>query len=220
MLFSMQEIATICPSQIPLGSPLWAFKQDSNFTGNLYILLNKVYNRFKYKAGDNTMNGSLVRSLFTYVPSTGKLFWNNPPSNSIKPGSEAGCISSRDGYVTIVVNRKRYMAHRLIWLYMMDKWPDNQIDHINHDRADNRWANLRDVTPRENHQNRPMSKANKSGVVGVSWDKQRDKWGASIKLKDKKLHLGRFDTKEEAIQARKEAEFKYGYHSNCGGPKL
>lgn len=162
------------------------------------------------------MNQGLVKSLFNYVPSTGKLYWSNPTSKIIKPGSEAGCISSRDKYVTIVIHGKRYMAHRLIWLYMTGSYPENQIDHINHNRSDNRWSNLRDVTHRENHQNRPMSKANKSGVVGVSWDKARNRWGASIKVENKKVHLGRFKDKEEAIKARKDAEIKYGFHPNSG----
>lgn len=82
-------------------------------------------------------------------------------------------------------------------------------DHINRDRTDNRKENLRDATPRENVRNRGVASNNTSGVVGVSWDKSRQKWRAYIRLEDGWRQLGRFLNKDAAVRARLEAEAKY-----------
>lgn len=211
MLFSTDAIVTLCPTRYRLKN---RYTGEGKFRAILYSFLKLLYNR-KCNYEDYSMDKDLVRHLFDYNEESGILYWKNP-TNSIAPGSVAGTPSPRDKYITVVVNKKRYMVHRIIWLWMTGDWPKHQIDHINHNRADNRWVNLRDVTHRQNHMNRPMSKANKSGHVGVRWDKSRNKWKASIKLEDRKLHLGRFDTKEEAIEARKEAERVHGYHENSG----
>lgn len=81
------------------------------------------------------------------------------------------------------------------------------VDHINRNRLDNRKANLRFLTPQENTWNIGTGKKNKSGVVGVST--QRGKWVATIGDNGKKHYIGIYNTKEEAIQARKEAEKTY-----------
>lgn len=60
------------------------------------------------------------------------------------------------------------------------------------------------------YENRRASKRNKSGVTGVSWQTATEKWVASIGYKGKSIQLGRFSDKQDAIDARKEAEEKYG----------
>ena len=55
-----------------------------------------------------------------------------------------------------------------------------------------------------------------SEVVGVSFDTSRNKWIVYIKYNYKNIFLGRFDSKEEAIQKRKKAEIEYGFHKNHG----
>ena len=89
-----------------------------------------------------------------------------------------------------------------------------EIDHINGDRYDNRIINLKEATTSENNRNRRITDRNTSGYVGVV--KQGDKWYAYIKVDGKKIHLGTYNTKDEAIQARKQAEKKYGFHENHG----
>lgn len=111
------------------------------------------------------------------------------------------------GYVvTSLNNNKKIRMHRLI---MGDVDKNIRIDHINHNTLDNRKCNLREVTNAENLRNGKLRKTNKSGVVGVFFDKTRNKWIASITVDYKNIYLGRYDCIEDAIKARKEAEEKY-----------
>ena len=160
------------------------------------------------------MNQAKLKSLLNYDLETGNFHWQ-VNRGSLKKGSKAGSPASRDRYIVIVIEGKKYFAHRLAFLYMEGRWPE-QIDHINHVREDNSWDNLREVTHQENHRNKPLQSNNKSGYHGVSWDKLRGKWTAFIKIDGKKKHLGRFETKEQAIEVRKEAELNSEFHSNHG----
>ena len=85
------------------------------------------------------------------------------------------------------------------------QWP-NSIDHINRNGCDNRIINLREVTARQQSANTGMSKANTSGVKGVSFLKDKGKWRASMNVDGKKTNLGTFATIQEATAARKAAE--------------
>ena len=100
---------------------------------------------------------------------------------------------------------KKIRLHRLI----MDCIDDMVVDHINHNPLDNRKENLRICTQQQNNKNQKKKSNNTSGVIGVCWDKSRNKWAASIMYNHKNIHLGRFNTKEEAIEARKQAEIEY-----------
>lgn len=103
-----------------------------------------------------------------------------------------------------------------MWLYVTGNWPENQIDHLNHKRRDNRFENLRDVNNQINHFNRPMQASNTSGFVGVSFQKATKSFEAYINIAKKKIRLGRFKNLIDAIDARKEANIKYGFHENHG----
>lgn len=133
----------------------------------------------------------------------------------IKAGSIAGHLHST-GYRVIGILGKNYSAHSLAWLYEYGEWPKDQIDHINHKRADNRIENLREVTNQENACNRTKLSNNTSGITGVVWDKSTNKWMSQIQVDGKKKTLGRFDDLEDAIKSRKEAEIKYVFHVNHG----
>jgi hypothetical protein len=93
--------------------------------------------------------------------------------------------------------------------------PD-EVDHINHNRTDNRWNNLRAVTSKSNSRNQSKSIKNKSGVTGVHWDNLRNRWIAQIHIDYKTVHLGTFVEFHEAVNARKNAEVLYGFHENHG----
>ena len=83
------------------------------------------------------------------------------------------------------------------------------VDHANRDKLDNRKQNLRIATPSENTQNSKISKKNKTGFIGVWWDKDRKKWEVQIRLNGKSKKIGRFTNLEKAIKARLEAELEY-----------
>lgn len=94
--------------------------------------------------------------------------------------------------------------------------PNGHIDHINHDRTDNRIINLRDVSQQENNRNLPLLKTNKSGVAGVCLSSQNGKWRAFIKNNGRHEYIGQFTTKQEAISARHVRERELGFHPNHG----
>ena len=107
-----------------------------------------------------------LKELFYYE--NGELFWKERKQgrNLSKP---AGCIH-HTGYRRITINRKRYQAHRLIWIFHHGDISQNmEIDHKNHQRDDNRLSNLRLVTHQENHKNKSKYKKNRSGFTGIYW---------------------------------------------------
>ena len=115
------------------------------------------------------MDAELARKLFDYNPETGELLWRiSPPRKPSFKGQEAGCFRYQDGYLSIGVSGKVYLAHRIIWLIVYGEWPENQIDHINGCGKDNRLANLRDVSAQINSRNSKLYKNNTSRVPGVS----------------------------------------------------
>ena len=155
-----------------------------------------------------TLTAEQLRSILDYDPETGIFTWKVRTSTSVKVGDVAGCLGG-GGYLLIQLQSRKYKAHRLAWLYMCGSWPKDQIDHINRDRADNRISNLREVSHKQNHQNRSKPSNNTSGHSGVSWYRRDSKWQATITHNYKDIHLGCFATIEEAIAARKAAEKLY-----------
>lgn len=94
--------------------------------------------------------------------------------------------------------RRFVRFHRLV----MHAKPGQCVDHINKNKADNRKKNLRCCERSENDRNRSLYSCNTSGVAGVYFDKERKKWVASTTYNHKKVYLGRYAVKEEAILAR------------------
>ena len=142
-----------------------------------------------------------LKELLDYDPETGVFTWKSIVFGShMKVGSVAGSMYS-NGYLRIKINGKDYRAHRLAWLYMYGCWPTNQIDHINRVRDDNRIANLREATNKENQWNRGKQKSSTSGFTGVSWHKKSGKWQSRIAVNKKVIQLGVFNTPEEAHAA-------------------
>ena len=105
-------------------------------------------------------------------------------------------------YASVVVDGKLKRVHRLIF-------PASKVvDHINHNGLDNRRSNLRPCTQSENLMNRRVGKRNKTGIVGVSFDRSRKKYIVSIRKGADTYNLGRFETIDEAASARKSAEIR------------
>lgn len=152
-----------------------------------------------------------LKSLLHYDPDTGCFTW----TNGRRAGSVVGTVTS-DGYTVFTVGNKLRLAHRVAWLYVHGAMPPEQIDHINHERSDNRIANLRCATPQDNTKNRTKSKNNTSGITGVYWDNGHGKWRASIAHNGKCAYLGLHADVNAAIMIRYLAERAYGYHENHG----
>jgi hypothetical protein len=111
---------------------------------------------------------------------------------------------------------KKYRAHRVVWALHYGEWPEHQVDHINHNGLDNRVNNLRVVTNQENGKNANISSRNSSGITGVSWSNDRQKWYSYITVDGKMQSLGCYANKGEAASVRKKAEQKHGFHENHG----
>lgn len=175
-----------------------------------------------------TLTKDLVRELLDYEESTGRFFWkarepkhfkerkNGSKEHSCKiwnskySGKETSSFLSH-GYKVININGKHYKAHIIAWLHFYGEYPESFIDHENGNRQDNRIKNLLNKTTLENAKNRIINKRNTSGYPGVWYDKSRNQWMASIKINYKRSTLGRFETKEEAINCRIEAEKINGF---------
>jgi len=140
-----------------------------------------------------------LKALLHYDPDTGEFRWVQTRSNVIKAGDKAGLISN-EGYARIGLDKVRYFAHRLAWLYMTGEWPAHQIDHINGNRGDNRWCNLRQVTPQQNTWNQRNPKG-ANPYLGASYVKRMRKWLGYITVHGKRHRLGYYDTPEEAHAA-------------------
>lgn len=149
-----------------------------------------------------------LRSLFDYDPETGLVTRKTCTANRQTVGEVVGSKYKR-GYLVATINYTKYPLHRLIWLWVHGEWPAADVDHINRDRADNRLLNLRSVTRSENSHNAGMSRANRSGFTGVSWDKSKTRWLASIRANGKQHYLGRFDTPQAASAAYLAAKAVY-----------
>jgi len=156
-----------------------------------------------------------LKSNLHYDPITGNFTWAKTNGRYLK-GTPAGYLhAQRGGYINIGFMGKNCKAHRLAFLYMLGKIP-KQVDHIDHDRSNNSWSNLRAADATINSRNCSKSKLNKSGITGVSWAKSKNKWVAQISNRGKAVYLGRFTNIDDAIKARKKAEIEYNYHPNNG----
>ena len=148
-----------------------------------------------------------------YDPQSGLFVWlvNHPP---MKVGDVAGCAMSH-GYIAISVDGCKYLAHRLALFYVLGRWPDGDVDHINGNVSDNRFANLRAISHAANLQNmrRPRADNKTSGMLGVSLDRSRGLWRAQITVRGVNKFIGRFKTKERAYAAY--LETKRRLHAGC-----
>ena len=175
----------------------------------------------------NEIRPDLVRELFDYNPDTGKFVWLDRDEklshsqksalrfNSLFAGKEA-FITPLNGYRSGNIFGTMMMAHRCAWAWVHGEWPNGQIDHINGVRSDNRLSNLRIVDNSENQKNAKLRSDNSSGCPGVMFDRNQKKWTAKIHERGKRIWLGSFEQLSDAINARKQAEVRNGYHPNHG----
>ena len=161
---------------------------------------------------DNILTQERLKELLSYDPETGVFVRIKQTSSNAKIGDVAGAARC-DGYRIIQIDHKQFTAHRLAWLYMTGAFPPDQIDHIDRNTTNNRFANLRAVTQSENMHNLGKNKYNNSGYRGVSYQKCSKKWYASIKLNNVQKNLGYFFTPEEASAAYLAAQRIY--HPTC-----
>lgn len=154
-----------------------------------------------------------VFKLLRYDEKIGDLFWREEHiRNGVIYGRVTGCLSL-DGYRRTRIDREIHLNHRLIWLYHYGYDSENDIDHIDRNKVNNRVENLREVSRSCNIRNSVNRKDNKSGVKGVTFCNDTHKWRAHIQINKKRYHLGLFRTKEGAVKARYEKECAFNWAS-------
>lgn len=155
---------------------------------------------------------NLLSSMLRY--DNGTLYWLEW-RNGVRKDLVAGTLT-KSGYLSVGSRGVKAYAHRIVWFMHHGEIPKGyDIDHINHDRTDNRIENLRIVSRSENLKNKGVILSS-SGEMGVYWSAAAGKWEAAIHVNGKKKYLGLFDSIEGAKAARLEANKIYGYHENHG----
>ena len=114
-----------------------------------------------------------------------------------------------NGYVVCRYNS--LLLHR----FVLDCKGNEIVDHINHNKLDNRKSNLRICSRAENNRNHILSKSNTTGITGVCFDKSKNKYRAYIGVNGKQKTLGYFNDIESAIKEREKAESLYYKEYAC-----
>lgn len=170
------------------------------------------------------LTAEIARKLLRYSPKSGLLFWRERGPEWFK--NEAACktwnkrfagklafpSTTSKGYKQGRILYRLYLAHRVVWLMATGSWPEDELDHDNGKRKDNRFENLFETDSLGNKKNAKLSVLNSSGVPGVSWIERRRRWQVRVGRE----HVGYFETLESATTARLEAAAERGYHENHG----
>ncbi|MCO7736417.1 HNH endonuclease [Brucella intermedia] len=171
--------------------------------------MSKIIRR-KFKPAKNETPETAIETLeymsewLSYSPENGLFRWKKDVNSKTKRNDIAGSVNDR-GYRTICLNYKVRRAHRLAWLYVTGEWPDEDIDHINGDRDDNRIDNLRPATRTLNNANSKTRDSTQAGYKGVALNKRTGKWFARINNQGQHQHLGTFESAVEAHAAYAQA---------------
>lgn len=147
------------------------------------------------------MNLEKLREKYSYDEELGVL--------KNKKGRVIG-YTSQEGYRKAYIFGKYLYLHRVIFFYVHGYLPD-LIDHIDRNKLNNRVSNLREASKSENCLNSSKRITNTSGYKNVVWHKVAKKWRAQVTVNKKRVHVGLFDSPEEAYQALKDGGFEqYG----------
>jgi hypothetical protein len=145
-------------------------------------------------------------NLFLYEPDCGNMYYRYFNGAEFIKGTLI--TSVHDGYITAKTRGSYFRAHIIAVILMTGKYPDEsfEVDHVNRDRKDNRWSNLRLATRTQNQANKSLQKNNTHGSKNVSFDKGY--WRVLVTCKGKRYDGGRFSNKEDAINKATELRNK------------
>jgi HNH endonuclease/AP2 domain len=160
-----------------------------------------------------TLDYNTAVSIWRYDPDVGNFYWLISPRYKVNIGDRAGYNSQ--GYWNLSYGCNLYRAHRVAWLMMTGEWPEDQIDHKDRNKLNNRWSNLRQATNAENIRNQALRSNNKSGVKGVHINK-RGEYVAQLIVNRKHVLCAYFETLEEAREAYVQASITH--HKEFSNP--
>jgi hypothetical protein len=152
------------------------------------------------RRSETVLTAEHLRRVLLYDPYTGLWKWRQGGKGRPKQPDWWPGTPNKFGYLTIAIGRLAYFTQRLAFLYMEGRWPKEEVDHIDGDRANNRWPNLREATRSQNKYNTGLRGHNTSGFRGV-YHHRDGGWVARIKTGEKRVSLGYFPTPEEASHA-------------------
>jgi hypothetical protein len=167
------------------------------------------------KSAKTDLTAERVREVWDYSPDTGIFRWKiAPPHKPDFVGRVAGCLGAL-GYWVIGFEQHKYPAHVLAWLYVHGEWPSDELDHQDMVRHHNWISNLRIANQTLNNANRKSYSNNQSGFKGVY--RHQGRWRAMIRLDGQGMHIGSYDTPEEANSAYvAKAKELFGEFANPG----
>ncbi len=168
---------------------------------------------------NSELNYNLVKNIFYYQENdnTGYLIWKeNRAINKIKIGDIAGSFNKRSGYYHLQLNKKKYLLHRIIFLWHHGYLPE-YIDHIDKNKLNNKISNLRKTNLQLNQRNSKQRKS-LSEIKGVNWFKRDSKWYAIIYINKKKYYLGSYDNFDDAVLARYKKECEVNWNESEDSP--
>lgn len=146
-----------------------------------------------------------LREVFSLDHETGAIFCR-VNRRKAREGARAEIWRS-DGYAQVCVDGEILLAHRVAFALANGRWPQDEVDHANGNRADNRPHNLREATKSQNGANKRTLRDN--ALKGASWCKRAKRWRAAIRKNGKMIHIGLFDTQEAAHTAYVDAARRY-----------
>jgi len=149
---------------------------------------------------------SRLKEVFIYED--GNFIWNIRKTG-IRYNTVAGNIHPKNGHIYIRIDKQKYLAHRLVWLWHHGEFPDQFIDHIDGNRTNNKIENLRAATITQNNQNSKLRITSKTGFKGVTYIASRKKYWARVIAFKRQYSLGYFDTPEQAHEAYKVGATKH-----------
>jgi len=177
---------------------------------------------------ENLVKPTDIIDLIRFDSSTTRMWWKHRDRNWFEDdasyrkwntrhvGNECFKTMTRQGYYRGSLFGVKVLTHRICWVFYHGEWPDGLIDHINGDKTDNSFYNLRVVTPEENARNMGLSSTNTSGFTGVYKAKRDGAWRAGVSSTGGYKSLGVFDSFEEAAEARKKYNREFGFHEYHG----
>jgi len=157
------------------------------------------------------MKNSIFHELFSYDKATGNIF-QKKKRPKIQIGTIAGAITPK-GYRYIQAQGRKYPAHHLVWFFETGSFPKLFLDHIDNNKLNNHFSNLREVTTKQNNEHRGKQSNNTTGYKGVTFNKRLNKFIAQIQHNYETHYLGLFNTALEASQAyEKSAKILFSHY--------
>lgn len=176
------------------------------------------------------MKSEFLEECFSLDEDEGILTWKTRPLTHFKSlrgmriwntkfaGKPAGGINAQ-GYLAVKVNFVPILNHRIIWILLHGEIPGGfVIDHVDHDRLNNKPPNLRLVRQEDNTRNASLRKDSSSGVSGVSFHKASGKWVSYLHHCGKRVSYTTHESFEDAVQTQMRLRVQYGFHENHGKP--